>query len=135
MPKRIFSHSYYSSLSPLSILQREEEKYALSLYIQKHISFSLQVMYLCTSATKFVPRRLPRSLIDSMVIQVRERPVFFLHIFLSFSISPYGVSTYLYGVSTLADTLFTSQPLLDLGWVFKLSISLYTARASGVFRY
>uniref|UniRef100_A0A0A9G3P6 Uncharacterized protein n=1 Tax=Arundo donax TaxID=35708 RepID=A0A0A9G3P6_ARUDO len=39
-----------------------------------------------------------------MVIQVRERPVFFPLIYLPFSISPYGVGTYLYGVSTLADT-------------------------------
>uniref|UniRef100_A0A0A9ESL7 Uncharacterized protein n=1 Tax=Arundo donax TaxID=35708 RepID=A0A0A9ESL7_ARUDO len=39
-----------------------------------------------------------------MVIQVRERQVFLPLIYLSFSISLYGVGAYLYGVSTLADT-------------------------------
>jgi hypothetical protein len=38
------------------------------------------------------------------------------------------VGTYLYGVSTLSDTLFTSQPLHGLGWVFKLSLYIQLDR-------
>uniref|UniRef100_A0A0A9EBS6 Uncharacterized protein n=1 Tax=Arundo donax TaxID=35708 RepID=A0A0A9EBS6_ARUDO len=60
-----------------------------------------------------------------MVIQVRERPVFFPLIYRSFSISPYGVGTYLYGVSTLADTAIHLPASTPCWGGFKLSLSLY----------
>lgn len=64
--------------------------------------------------------RLPRSLeVESMVIQVRERAgrFFPVHVPLLSSClaSPYGVATYLYGVSRLADSA-TLPPSLYSRW-------------------
>jgi hypothetical protein len=61
-----------------------------------------------------------------MVVQVRERPVFLPHIYTSSSISPYGVGTDLYGVSTLADMAILPPRLYCLVWGgFKLNLSVY----------
>jgi hypothetical protein len=89
-----------------------EKRYALSLYIQKHqIRPSGNVLMSQNSfhGAYLIPSSIPW-LFRSGNVQCSSCTYSS-----RFSILPYVVGTYLYGVSRLADMLVTSQPLHGLG--------------------